>query len=204
MLFVTMACALAAVTSAFTCKTDSELLRGRHSGTNYCRMMEREGFTIERAAECSLCPDFSAPDPSTGEPLEMYKWYMQCHVDRMANNGQLQIEYGEDPMKAHREWYWEVVKAAQEHEFPTLCPDPPEDSAPAGRPVPQRGGAPVQAAVPARGAPAVPARGAPTMRGLGTTAMATNRLAAPRRGLEEEQSLVPELEEVERVLAELE
>merc|ERR1711998_11184 len=196
MLFAAMACALVAAASArsaHTCHFDSEQLRGAHPGKHYCPLMEHEGYTIERAAECSLCRDFMAGR------WEMYNWYLTCHVDRMKMAGQLQVEEGETDIQAHREWYWEVVSGLHEAEFPSRCPDFEYDDdpvAPRGRAVPQRGGGVVQAAV--------PARGAPTMRGLATAAVAANRFAAPRRGLEEEQSLVPELEEVDRVLAELE
>merc|ERR1712070_187351 len=202
MLFVAMACALVAAAnarSAHSCHFDSELLKGAHSGRLYCPLMEHEGYTLERAAECSLCTGFA-------EGIwEMSKWYIKCHVNRMKDAGQLQIEQGESDMVAHREWYWEVVSGLHEAEFPDKCPDleSDDDHAPVAqastRGVPQRGGrgGVVQAAV--------PARGAPTMRGLATAGVAAARFAAPRRGLEEEQqALVPELEEVDRILAELE
>merc|ERR1712070_920398 len=58
--------------------------------------------------------------------------------------GTLQVEEGESPLQAHREWYWEVVSGLHEAEFPDKCPDleADDDHAPVAqtrtRGVPQR------------------------------------------------------------------
>merc|ERR1711998_696777 len=189
-----MACALVAAASArsgHTCHFDSEQLRGAHTGKLYCPLMEHEGYTIERAAECSLCVGFLEGG------WEMYNWYVSCHVDRMKMAGQLQIEQGESDIQAHREWYWEVVSGLHEAEFPKACPDleSEDDHAPVAqtrtRGVPQR----TRPGMPTAGRP-----GMPTMAGAATAVTAAQRFAAMRGRSAEE---IPELDAVENALNEL-
>merc|ERR1711988_1657904 len=190
MLFVAMACALVAAASAgsaHSCYFDSELLKGAHSGEYYCPLMEHEGYTIERAAECSLCRGFE------DGVWAMSNWYMMCHVNRMKQNGQLEVEEGETDIQAHREWYWEVVSGLHEAEFPKACPDleAEDDHAPVAQ-TRTRG-------VPQRTRTRTSFAGAATAVAAAQT-MLRGRSRSRSRSAEEQ---VPELDAVENALNEL-